>query len=71
MCAYSTRFFALCMNQGLGPRQFVYLFGMTELDRKVETAFVREFGRQHPRASGGIRTGIAAPAKNVSIPPIV
>jgi hypothetical protein len=45
------------MDQGLGPRQFVDLFGMTEPVRQVETVFVRVFGWQHLRASGCIRGG--------------
>jgi hypothetical protein len=63
-CADSTRFFALCMDQGMGPRQYFYLFGM-EKERQVETAIEREFGRQHPRASGCIRGGHCCTCRKV------
>jgi len=47
--------FALCMDQGFGTRQFVDLFGTTEPDLQLETAFVREFGQRYARPSSGIR----------------
>ena len=42
---------------GLNPSQFIDLFGTTQPVLQVETAFLREFGQQHPRPSGGIRGG--------------
>jgi hypothetical protein len=57
-CADITRcLFALCMDRGLGPCQFVDLFVTPESDLQLETAFVREFGHRHPNRRGGIRGG--------------
>jgi hypothetical protein len=57
VCGQYACLFALYMDRGLSPRQFLELFGMTEPDQLVEAAFVREFGRRNTRASGGIRGG--------------
>jgi hypothetical protein len=45
VCEQYACLFALCMDRGLGPRQFVDLFGTTEPDLQVEATFVREFGQ--------------------------
>jgi len=40
VCGQYASIFALFMDRGLDPRQFVDLFGTTESDMQVETALV-------------------------------
>jgi hypothetical protein len=56
VCGQYSCLFALSTDRGLGPRQFVDMFGTTEPDRQAET-FMRELGQQKQHASGGIRCG--------------